>query len=113
MAPNRTVAPSDEEMMVAIAGFITTHHRFPQVREFTDLVGLKSPSSGHRHLRHLRNSGFITWEDGRPGTARMVTDQERGHCGVCGAHDVRGLAPCPGFPAELGGPHRLVEPPAS
>ncbi len=72
MAPNRTVAPSDSVMVAWIAEFIARHHRAPRVREFAAGVGLRSASSGHRHLAHLRERGLVAWEDGMVGTLRVL-----------------------------------------
>lgn len=56
----------------------------------------------HRPACALR---YLAWDTG---VARAVLAAERGDCGVCGKTDVRRIDSCPGFPAELGGPHQLV-----
>lgn len=72
MAPNRTVAPSDEEMMGWIRTLTRQFGGAPSVRELAAAVGLASPSSMHRHLCHLRDAGLVTWVPGRLGTLRVV-----------------------------------------
>lgn len=72
MARPRSIAPSDDDMVALIAGYITAQRRSPTVRDFQTMVGLASPSSAYRHLRRLSSLNLITLESGRARTTRPV-----------------------------------------
>lgn len=44
--------------------------RAPTTKELCFATGLRSTETIHRHLRHLRVDGLVTWEQGRQGTLR-------------------------------------------
>jgi repressor LexA len=44
----------------------------PSNRDIAERAGLVSPSSVSHHLRKLRESGWVTYEDGRPRTVRVL-----------------------------------------
>lgn len=44
----------------------------PSVREIAAAVGLRSPSSVHAHLKHLRELGYLEQEDGKTRTVKLA-----------------------------------------
>jgi SOS-response transcriptional repressor LexA len=70
--PPRSVSPPDAEMLVMIEAMTAADGHPPSVRALQVEVGLASPAAMHRHLLRMRRAGLVTWEDGRPGTLRVV-----------------------------------------
>ena len=52
------------QVLGAIEWFHREHGYAPSIRDIVALEGLSSPSVVHRHLRKLREMGYITFEDG-------------------------------------------------
>lgn len=44
----------------------------PTIRELADECGLHGPNSVKAHLEPLRRKGWVTWEDGKARTLRVV-----------------------------------------
>lgn len=44
----------------------------PSVREIAAAVGLRSPSSVHAHLKHLRELGYLEQEEGKTRTVKLA-----------------------------------------
>ncbi len=51
-------------------------HRYPpSVRNIQAGLGLASAATAQRHLRYLREAGFVTWEPGKRRTLRIVEQE--------------------------------------
>lgn len=48
-----------------VLDYIATCEKAPSVREIAAAIGAKSPGSVHKHLKALRDGGFITWTVGK------------------------------------------------
>ncbi|WP_081412706.1 transcriptional regulator [Fictibacillus gelatini] len=59
-------------ILEAIRNYIDQNHYAPTVREVGQAVGLTSSSTIMGHLERLRKKGFVTWEQGRPRTLRVI-----------------------------------------
>lgn len=94
-APHTT--DRQQTILYAIALFWRQNGYAPAVRELRDMCGLSSTSVVTYHLERLRESGFITYVDGKPRTIRItgklprtLPTRKRGSiriqtCKVCGA----------------------------
>lgn len=58
----------------AIKTFIQTYGYAPTYRELCKLTGIGSTCTIYAHLRRLRNTGLITFEEGKPRTIRIVME---------------------------------------
>lgn len=59
-----------------IKNFIKENSYPPTVRELCKLIGIKSSSSVQAHLYKLKNKGFITWEEGKTRTLKIIKEVE-------------------------------------
>lgn len=57
-----------QQILNAIAGYISEKGYSPTVREIANMVGIKSLSTMHAHLQRLEKKGYITKERGKPRT---------------------------------------------
>lgn len=60
------------QILQFINEFINEHQYSPTVREITEAVGLKSPSTVHGHLDRLRKKGYINFVDSSPRTISIM-----------------------------------------
>lgn len=44
----------------------------PTIRELADELGLRGPNAVKNHLNPLRRKGWVTWQDGKFRTLRVV-----------------------------------------
>ncbi|MBH0174698.1 helix-turn-helix domain-containing protein [Fictibacillus sp. 23RED33] len=58
----------------AITKNVNKRNYAPSVQEICDTSGLKSKSTVHRHLKNLKDSGYIHWEEGQPRTLKVMKD---------------------------------------
>lgn len=68
---------TDAGVLTTIQLFIREHGYAPTVREIGAVVGLKSSSTVHKHLARLRYHGFITYDDRKSRTIRVVPKGKR------------------------------------
>ena len=69
-----------DRALLEFVGFVRAHQGIPPtVREFTDLLGLVSPQSGHHWLRELERNFYIEHAVGRGETRDYVLTVEGSH----------------------------------
>lgn len=67
-----SLKPMDKIILEEIIAYINIHQYPPTVREIGNAVGLKSPSSVHRHLKKMIKIGVIESDDfGVPRSIRV------------------------------------------
>ena len=73
-----TLTDRQAEILELIRAFWSGQGYPPTVRELQELTGIKSPNGMQNHLIALRRKGWITWEDGKSRTIRLlgVSDAE-------------------------------------
>ncbi|GAA4879272.1 hypothetical protein GCM10023310_69270 [Paenibacillus vulneris] len=68
------MTPKQKIMLEAIITFIKQHKYSPSVRELCSIIGISSVSTAHGHLERLKSKGFITWEQDRPRTLKVLIE---------------------------------------
>jgi repressor LexA len=56
----------------AIVTNIRRRNYAPSIEEICLVSGHKSKSTVHRHLKILKNAGYIQWEEGRTRTLKVI-----------------------------------------
>lgn len=62
----------ESEVLNAIIEYIKQNGYGPSVREIGEVVGLKSTSTVHVHLKHLQEKGFIERKENFPRALRVI-----------------------------------------
>lgn len=65
--PSQAIGNGATRVLLAMLGFGR-----PTVREVGERAGLRSTSTVHEHLKHLRRLGLVGWEDDHRGTLRAA-----------------------------------------
>lgn len=62
------------EVLNTIKDYIDREGIPPTVRELCDIVGLKSPSTMHGHIKRLESQGYISMIKGSPRSIKIVNN---------------------------------------
>ncbi len=62
----------ESQVLNIIVEYIKENEYAPSVREIGKLIGLKSTSSVHEHLKNLELKGFIERKDNFPRALRVI-----------------------------------------
>ena len=69
-----TLSDRQRKMLAYIHEFSTERHYPPSLQEIRAAVELKSASTVKGHLDRLRKSGYVTWEEGKARTIRVIKE---------------------------------------
>ena len=70
----------EKEILQTIIDYIEDNEYVPSVREICDMVGLKSPSTVHGHLKKLKDKGYIERKENSPRAMKVVKAVKEKSC---------------------------------
>jgi SOS-response transcriptional repressor LexA len=62
------------EVLESIAFLLNRKKYAPSIQEIADKSGLKSRGNVHRHVKNLKEAGYIDWEEGQPRTLKVLKE---------------------------------------
>ena len=65
----------EKEILQTIIDYIEDNEYVPSVREICDMVGLKSTSTVHGHLKKLKDKGYIERKENSPRAMKVVKEK--------------------------------------
>ena len=68
------MSKSQYEVFKALKQYINEHKYSPSMRELCSITGKRSPATINVHLKSLKRLGFITYEEGKSRTIRILKD---------------------------------------
>lgn len=69
---------AQQELFDWLVSYIHHHHHSPSIRQMMSAMNLKSPAPVQNRLEHLRNKGYIVWEEGKARTIRLLQPATKG-----------------------------------
>lgn len=66
------LAPRQRDVAAAIRRLTAQHGYPPTIRELVDDLGLGGPNAVKQHLRLMARKGWVTWNEGKARTLRVV-----------------------------------------
>jgi repressor LexA len=63
---------AQQELYDWLGEYIREHQHSPSIRQMMRAMNLKSPAPVQSRLEHLRNKGYIDWEEGQARTIRVL-----------------------------------------
>ncbi len=63
---------AQQELYDWLIEYIREHQHSPSIRQMMRAMNLKSPAPVQSRLEHLRNKGYIDWEEGQARTIRVL-----------------------------------------
>ena len=65
---------AQNELYEWIKNYMRRFKHSPSIRQMMDGMGLKSPAPIQSRLKHLQDKGFISWQEGRARTLKIIDD---------------------------------------
>lgn len=69
---NNKLTPKQEELYITIKDYIERNKYSPSIRELCIRLGNSSSATVHTKLKLLKEKGFITYEEGKSRTIRII-----------------------------------------
>ncbi len=66
------LSPVQKELYDWLVDYIQQHHHAPSIRQMMQAMGLKSPAPVQSRLEHLKNKGYINWQQGQARTLQIL-----------------------------------------
>jgi len=70
----KNLTDAQNELYTWIKEYIHDFQHSPSIRQMMSAMGLKSPAPIQSRLRHLQDKGFISWQEGKARTLKLVED---------------------------------------
>ncbi|MEY2912378.1 MAG: hypothetical protein RLZZ184_1687 [Cyanobacteriota bacterium] len=67
-----------KELYEWLVEYIKLNQHSPSIRQMMQGMNLKSPAPVQSRLEHLRNKGYIGWDEGRARTLRILNPVKQG-----------------------------------
>ena len=71
---NSNLSNAQEELFEWIKKYMREFQHSPSIRQMMDAMGLKSPAPIQSRLKHLQQKGFISWQEGKARTLKIVDE---------------------------------------
>ena len=65
---------AQNELYEWIKGYMKKFQHSPSIRQMMQAMGLKSPAPIQSRLKHLQEKGYISWQEGKARTLRVVDE---------------------------------------
>ena len=69
---------AQHELFQWIKNYLQQFQHSPSIRQMMEGMGLKSPAPIQSRLKHLQEKGYISWQEGRARTLKIVDDIANG-----------------------------------
>jgi repressor LexA len=66
------LSPVQKELYDWLVDYIRQHRHAPSIRQMMQAMGLKSPAPVQSRLEHLKNKGYINWQQGQARTLQIL-----------------------------------------
>ena len=70
----KELTSAQDQLLDWIKDYIKNFHHSPSIRQMMDGMGLKSPAPIQSRLKHLQEKGYISWQEGRARTLKLVNE---------------------------------------
>ena len=71
---SKELTSAQDQLLDWIKDYIKDFHHSPSIRQMMDGMGLKSPAPIQSRLKHLQEKGYISWQEGRARTLKLVNE---------------------------------------
>tara|TARA_Y100000589_G_scaffold331421_1_gene384888 strand:+ start:1607 stop:2224 length:618 start_codon:yes stop_codon:yes gene_type:complete len=72
--PEESLTDAQNELYGWIRNYIKDFQHSPSIRQMMNAMGLKSPAPIQSRLKHLQEKGFISWQEGKARTLKLVDE---------------------------------------
>ena len=71
---SESLTNAQHELYEWIEKYIKKFQHSPSIRQMMQAMGLKSPAPIQSRLKHLQEKGFISWQEGKARTLKLLSD---------------------------------------
>ena len=75
---DNNLSNAQEELFEWIKTYMRDFKHSPSIRQMMEAMGLKSPAPIQSRLKHLQQKGFISWQEGKARTLKVVEEVMEG-----------------------------------
>ena len=75
---NNNLTEAQNELYRWIKNYMKDFQHSPSIRQMMQAMGLKSPAPIQSRLKHLQEKGYISWQEGKARTMRLVDEMVGG-----------------------------------
>ena len=69
-----TLTDAQNELYIWIKSYLKDFQHSPSIRQMMEAMGLKSPAPIQSRLKHLQEKGYISWQEGKARTLKIVEE---------------------------------------
>ena len=70
----QNLTQAQDELLGWIKSYMKDFQHSPSIRQMMEAMGLKSPAPIQSRLKHLQEKGYISWQEGKARTLKIVDD---------------------------------------
>ena len=71
---HQDLTKAQEELYEWIKNYMKEFQHSPSIRQMMQAMSLKSPAPNQSRLKHLQEKGYISWQEGRARTLKVIDD---------------------------------------
>ena len=71
---SNNLTDAQNELYIWIKEYMRDFRHSPSIRQMMEAMGLKSPAPIQSRLKHLQDKGFISWQEGKARTLKVIDD---------------------------------------
>ncbi len=72
--PDNKLTQAQNDLYLWIKDYLKDYQHSPSIRQMMNAMGLKSPAPIQSRLKHLQDKGYISWQEGKARTLRIVDE---------------------------------------
>ena len=91
MGIDQDLTEAQNELLTWLKNYINDFQHSPSIRQMMNGMGLKSPAPIQSRLKHLQEKGYISWQEGKARTLKLLTGVEDEGIPVLGSVAAGGL----------------------
>jgi len=91
MGIHQDLTEAQNELLTWLKNYINDFQHSPSIRQMMNGMGLKSPAPIQSRLKHLQEKGYISWQEGKARTLKLLSGIEEEGIPVLGSVAAGGL----------------------
>ena len=91
MSIDQGLTEAQNELLTWLKNYISDFQHSPSIRQMMNGMGLKSPAPIQSRLKHLQEKGYISWEEGKARTLKLLGGIEEDGIPILGSVAAGGL----------------------
>ena len=91
MSIDQDLTEAQNELLTWLKNYINDFQHSPSIRQMMNGMGLKSPAPIQSRLKHLQEKGYISWQEGKARTLKLLSGIDEEGIPILGSVAAGGL----------------------